>query len=638
MRDNTGVISMGLAPAARMPLRARLRLLADPALGVGSFLDHARAVSPAPSAPFLLAQRAGGPGAGGGGAAGDPGGGGEEGEEELERLSLDRLTELRDAYASWYHRAGVTKGDPVGVYAGEGVDAFLHFLALSSLGAIAALVNGRMRPEVAADYLGRVGVVGVVATADGLERLRASGALPKNLAFEKELDAFPRRRPARPTLPGLFPYRHGDDDLVMLCHTSGTTGPPKAVTFGHRQFFLGKRHRLLSFPDAASNRMLTALPQTHSAGISYLMTATLLGLPTLVMADSSGEAVHDAARWFRPTIVVAFPQTWAELATLDLSPSAVGDVHTWINTGDSAHEAHIKELIRHGRRPVRPAAVAGPVGIASRLGSGLGSRLSSGLGFGLGSGLGSRLGSRLATRLGSRYGDRPGSRFVDGLGSSEMGMALFRKVSEPEQQDYDRCVGTPVRVVERAVVLDDDGRILGPGRPGRLGVKTPTRTAGYWGDTGLTQKSSVSGYWLTGDIVYQDRDGRFFHVDRVPDVIHTARGPVYSLPMEEAVMTGCPEVADCAVVAVNAPEPGGMQAPFATVRLRPGANAPGDLLERLNTALRAKGLPALGGAVLATEPEHFPTGATGKVLKRSLREHFADVLIRPTPDTEENSP
>ncbi|MEV4949568.1 class I adenylate-forming enzyme family protein [Streptomyces sp. NPDC053755] len=622
MRDNTGVTSMGLAPAARMPLRARLRLLADPALGVGSFLDHARAVSPAPSAPFLLAQRAGGAG---GGAAGDPGPPGLRGEEddgEVERLSLDRLAEIRDAYASWYHQAGVRKGDPVGVYAGEGVDAFLHFLALSSLGAIAALVNGRMRPEVAADYLGRVGAVGVVATADGLDRLRASGALPKNLAFEKELDAFPRRRPARHALPGVFPYRHGDDDLVMLCHTSGTTGPPKAVTFGHRQFFLGKRHRLLSFPDAASNRLLTALPQTHSAGISYLMTATLLGLPTLVMADSSGEAVHEAARWFRPTMVVAFPQTWAELATLDLSPSALGDVHTWINTGDSAHEAHIKELIRHGRRPGRPAAVFRPGALGSRLRTGLASRLGSGLG----------------ARLGARTGDRPGSRFVDGLGSSEMGMALFRKVSEPEKQDYDRCVGTPVRVVRRAVVLDDDGRILGPGRPGRLGVKTPTRTAGYWGDTALTQKSSVSGYWLTGDIVYQDDDGRFFHVDRVPDVIHTVRGPVYSLPMEEAVMTGCPEVADCAVVAVNAPGPGGGQVPFATVRLRPGASTPGDLLERLNTALRAKGLTALGGAVLATEPEHFPTGATGKVLKRSLREHFADVLIRPERVAEENRP
>ncbi|WP_030078091.1 class I adenylate-forming enzyme family protein [Streptomyces baarnensis] len=572
MRENTGVISMGLAPAARMPLRARLRLLAEPTLGVGSFLDHARAVSPDPSAPFLLAQHAGGPE-----------------EDGLERLSLDRLTEIRDAYASWYHEAGVRKGDPVGVYAGEGIDAFLHFLALSSLGAIAALVNGRMKPAVAAEYLTRIGVYGLVGTAEGIDRLRESGGLPKTLAFEKDLRTFPRTRSARPSLPGVFPYRHGEDDLVMLCHTSGTTGPPKAVTFGHRQFFRGKRHRLVSFPDAGSNRMLSALPQTHSAGISYLMTATLLGLPTLVMADSSGEAVHDAAGWFRPTLVVAFPQTYAELARLDLSPSAVGNVHTWINTGDSAHEAHIKALIRHGRRP--------------------GGRSS-----------------------------RAGSRFIDGLGSSEMGMALFRKVSEPERQDYDRCVGRPVKVVERATVLDPDGRQLGPGRAGRLGVISPTRTPGYWGNTELTGKSSVSGFWLTGDIVYRDRRGRFFHLDRVPDVIETAEGPVYSLPMEEAILLGLPEVADCAVVAVDAPPPLGKQAPFATVLLKPGAKAPADLLATLNDVLHARGLTALSAAVLATEPEHFPTGATGKVLKRSLREHFADVLVRPSsPGTEESS-
>ncbi|MEU3058445.1 class I adenylate-forming enzyme family protein [Streptomyces griseus] len=583
MRENTGVISMGLAPAARMPLRARLRLLAEPTLGVGSFLDHARAVSPDPSAPFLLAQHAGGPE-----------------EDGLERLSLDRLTEIRDAYASWYHEAGVRKGDPVGVYAGEGIDAFLHFLALSSLGAIAALVNGRMKPAVAAEYLARIGVYGLVGTAGGIDRLRESGGLPKTLAFEKDLRSFPRTRSARPSLPGVFPYRHGEDDLVMLCHTSGTTGPPKAVTFGHRQFFRGKRHRLVSFPDAGSNRMLSALPQTHSAGISYLMTATLLGLPTLVMADSSGEAVHDAAGWFRPTLVVAFPQTYAELARLDLSPSAVGNVHTWINTGDSAHEAHIKALIRHGRRP------------------------------------GGRTG-RLPVGLPGGQGSRAGSRFIDGLGSSEMGMALFRKVSEPERQDYDRCVGRPVKVVERATVLDPDGRQLGPGRAGRLGVISPTRTPGYWGNTELTGKSSVSGFWLTGDIVYRDRRGRFFHLDRVPDVIETAEGPVYSLPMEEAILLGLPEVADCAVVAVDAPPPLGKQAPFATVLLKPGAKAPADLLGALNDVLRARGLTALSAAVLATEPEHFPTGATGKVLKRSLREHFADVLVRPSPGTEESS-
>ncbi|RKT55706.1 class I adenylate-forming enzyme family protein [Saccharothrix australiensis] len=554
-------IPSGFQPVAAMPWPARLRLLRDRRLGFGNFLDRARRVSPRRDEPFLFAQRR------------DAAGG-----EVVEPMSLDRLVAIRTAYAGWYHARGVRKGDPVGVYLGEGVEPFLHFLAISSLGAIPALVNGRMDPAVAADYLGRVGAVGVVADPAGLAALTGSGALPGTVGFRQPAAELPRDAGGAHVLPAVYPYPHGDDDPVMLCHTSGTTGPPKSAIFAHRQFFLGKRHRLWSFPPATRNRMLTALPQSHSAGISYLMTATLLGLPTLVMASSSGAAVHAAMRRFAPTIVVAFPQTYAELAAMDLDPAATAEVHSWINTGDAAHEAHIKALIRHGRRP-------------------------------------------------GRGGGTPGSRFIDGLGSSEMGMALFRKVSEPGRDDYDRCVGAPIGVVERAAVLDDDGRELGPGRPGRLGVRSPTRTPGYWNDSGLTTRSSFSGYWLTGDVVQRDAKGRFYHLDRVPDVIHTARGPVYSLPLEEAILAGCPDVVDCAVVAVRSPGPEGGHVPFATVKLRRGVAVPDDLPALLNAALRRRGLDEVRGAVAARDAADFPTGATGKVLKRALRERFADVLV-----------
>lgn len=541
---------------ASLPLAGRLQLLADRRLGVGNFLDRVRTVSSAPDEPFLFAQRA------------------PHGDVALERLSLRRLTEIRDECAAWYHAAGVRKGEPVGVCVSDDVEPFLQFLALSSLGAIAALVNGRMDPSVAGDYLRRIGAVGVVATRERLRALDGSGTLPDDLRFAAEVRTL--RQPGRGArLPDVFPYRHGDNDVVMLCHTSGTTGPPKAASFAHRQFFLGKRHRLLTFPAARENRMLSAMPQSHSAGISYLMTATLLGLPTLVMAQMSGAAVHLAMGQIRPTIVAGFPQTYAELAQLDLDPHAVSEVHTWINTGDSAHEAHIRALVRHGRR-----------------------------------------------------GRRPGSAFVDGLGSSEMGMALFRRVSTVESTLYGRCVGKPVRTVQRAAVLDDHGRELGPGRAGRLGVRTPTVTPGYWNDSALTAKSFLSGYWLTGDVVYHDRAGRFFHLDREPDVIHAEGGPVYSLPMEEAILACCPSVADCAVVAVAAPGLRHASMPFASVRLKPAVRAPADLLSTLNQVLGMRGQPRLAGAVVASTPADFPTGPTGKVLKRKLRERFVDVLDR----------
>ncbi|MFV2019996.1 class I adenylate-forming enzyme family protein [Micromonospora sp. LOL_023] len=564
MKSNDLLPRIVASPSARVPIPARIRLALDRDLGVGNFLELVRRYTRHTDRPFLYAQRPD---------AGRAAGGG-----PIESFSLDGLAQTRDAYASWYHSAGVRKGDPVAVYLDNGIDPFLHFLALSSLGAVAALVNGRMPTAVAAEYTARIGVVGVVATAERLAALRHHGPPPAWTAEHTEL---PTVRGSG-GLPPVYPYPHADDDPVMLCHTSGTTGPPKAATFGHRQFFLGKRQRLWNFPPASRNRLLSALPQSHSAGISYLMTATLLGLPTLVMADSSGPAVHQAMAAFQPTMVVAFPETYAELAEMSVDQSAAASIHTWINTGDSAHEAHIRALIRHGHRP-------------------------------------------------GRRGGRPGSRFIDGLGSSEMGMALFRKVSEPESSDYSRCVGTPISVVREAAVLDDAGRRLGPHQPGRLGVRTPTRTAGYWNDSGTTNRSSISGYWLTGDIVYQDERGRFYHVDRVPDVIHSSGGPIYSLPMEEAILVGCPQVADCAVVAVAAPTPKAGDVPFAAIKLMPGAAEPDDLLSTLNAALAARDLPALRAAAVAHDAADFPTGPTGKVLKRQLRQRLHDVLRQPVP-------
>ncbi|GAA3764988.1 class I adenylate-forming enzyme family protein [Salinactinospora qingdaonensis] len=544
---------------AATPLNVRLQLFADTQLGMGNFLDRVRDLHPAPQQPFLWADRPGGTA------------------ERVEPMSLQRLTEIRDAYASWYHQAGVRKGEPVGVYLDDGIDYFLHYLALSSLGAIPALVNGRMNPAIAVEYLARIGAVGAVASPTHLAALQAHGPAPEGTRFQVEHGQLPTTRTAQSPLPAMFPYPHDDADPVMLCHTSGTTGAPKAAIFGHRQFFLGKRSRLIEFPQADENRMLTALPQSHSAGISYLMTATLLGLPTFVMAQHSGAAVREVARSFEPTVVVAFPQTYVELAQLDLDGAGLDSVHTWFNTGDSAHEAHIRTLVAHGSRPT-----------------------------------------------GDGY--RRGSRFVDGLGSSEMGMALFRKVSEPESTDYGRCVGTPIDIVEEVVVLDEEGRPLGPGQPGRLGVRTPTVTPGYWNNSAQTVLSSFAGYWMTGDIVYQDHEGRVFHLDRVPDVINTVTGPVYSLPMEEVVL-GCPGVADCSIVAVRDPD-SEAQVPFAVVRLEPGSgDDSGDLLATLNGALAAKGLARLSGAVVAHDEQDFPVGPTGKVLKRRLRERFATALL-----------
>ncbi|BFV55475.1 hypothetical protein KCMC57_up05790 [Kitasatospora sp. CMC57] len=557
------------------PLAARQQLMTEPTLGAGNFLDHAIAVNPNRAVPFAYSHHTD-----------------HRGAVVLRGHSLLDLAALRDRYAKWYWANGVRPGEPVGVVVGEGLEPLLHFFALTALGAVPALINDAMRHDVMVRYLNHVGVVGIVA--DDPTRLAAAyredpRSRPRFIAMAAEIQAFDDG-PA--DLPEVYPYRHAAEDVVALIHSSGTTGTPKSTMLAHRQFWDGKQPRMVRFPAESYDRLMSLMPHTHAGGLSYFLTATLLGLPTVVMSDWRRVVVEPVMRAFQPTMVASFPRTFVELATGELPVEGAAKVHSWFNTGDSAHYGHIRRLVQLGERP---AGLIKPW---------------------------------LLPRQQETEPALPGSQFIDGLGSSEMGMALFGQVTTPESIRNDRCVGKPLEVVLKAAVLDEDGQELPNGTVGMLGVVTPSRTPGYWNNPKLTGTFELAGYWLTGDLARRDAEGRFYHLDRTVDVIDTVSGPVYSLPIEEVLLADCAElVQDCSVIGLPGAAGEG-QRPFAVVRLQSEAaqSTPEEVQEAANKALAATGLPGLAGVSIARTPEEFPVGPTGKVLKRELRTRFATIL------------
>ncbi|MFI8459911.1 class I adenylate-forming enzyme family protein [Kitasatospora sp. NPDC085464] len=557
------------------PLAARERLMTEPDLGAGNFLDHAVAANPHRSVPLVFTHRTD-----------------HRGEVVLRGHSLLDLVALRDRYAAWYHANGVRPGEPVAVVIGEGLEPLLHFLALTSLGAVPALVNDAMRHDVMVRYLDHVGVVGVVA--DDTTRLAAAyredpQRRPRFLALAAEVRAFDA---AAVALPAAHPYRHAAEDVVALIHSSGTTGTPKSTMLAHRAFWDGKQPRMVRFPAEPYDRLMSLMPHTHAGGLSYFLTAVLLGLPTVVMSDWRRAVVEPVMEAFRPTMVASFPRTFVELATGELPVRGAARVHSWFNTGDSAHHGHIRRLVTLGERPaglIRPWLLPHEKAEQPAL---------------------------------------PGSQFIDGLGSSEMGMALFGQVTTPESARDDRCVGKPLEVVRRAAVLDHDGTEVPDGAVGLLAVDAPSLTPGYWNDERLTASFELSGYWLTGDVARRDADGRYYHLDRTVDVIDTATGPVYSLPIEEVLLADCAGlVQDCSVVGVPAGSGPGQQ-PVAVVRLQADAAeaTAEEVRAAANAALADAGLAALAAVRIARTAEDFPLGPTGKVLKRELRTRHAALL------------
>ncbi|MGB3437637.1 MAG: class I adenylate-forming enzyme family protein [Actinophytocola sp.] len=526
-------------------LPRRLRLALTAGLGAGNFFWHAYRIAPAKARERALLHQ--------------------YDRRGMQGWSLNRLRSTVIRYAAAYSERGVGHGTRVGVYTSDGLAGLLHHIAITSLGGVTVLANPRMAVDVVAKFMASAAPDLVI----GDRELVFDGAGPRFGVPTVEVAGFDASARSTVTPPRHY---HLPDDMVLISHSSGTTGTPKPTTFTHGSFFAGKRRRLWTFPSRVDDRLLSALPQSHSAGLSYVSLALMLGLPTLMMDDNAGRSPAEAMNDFLPTTVIGFPISLAELRTQDLSDRAATTVRTWMGMGDASHERHIRPLVAVGDR---------------------------------------------------------GSTYVDGLGSSEMGMVLFKTAYTVHSTHYDRAIGKPVPAVREAVVLDEDGTRLPDGQAGRLGVHAPSVTPGYVDDPTLDERWRVGKYLLTGDVVRRDTDGTFYHLDRIQDVITTSTGPVHSLPLEEVVLLST-NAFDAAVFAVRDPASPGHDRPAAVVLLTEPDLPPAEvLLAECNRALAEKDLPRLSALVLARDRVGLPVGVTGKVLKRELRRTHRDLLTRP---------
>jgi 2-aminobenzoate-CoA ligase len=134
-----------------------------------------------------------------------------------------------------------------------------------------------------------------------------------------------------------------------------------------------------------------------------------------------------------------------------------------------------------------------------------------------------------------------GIRIIDGLGSTEM---LHVFIGSPEEDMRPGATGKPVPGYQ-ARIIDEAGRELPPGMPGRLAVRGPTGCR-YLGDN--RQAEYVQHRWnVTGDTYIKDADGYFRYQARSDDMIISA-GYNIAGPEVETVLLTHPAVAECGVV------------------------------------------------------------------------------------------
>ena len=143
---------------------------------------------------------------------------------------------------------------------------------------------------------------------------------------------------------------------------------------------------------------------------------------------------------------------------------------------------------------------------------------------------------------------------------------------------------------------------------------------GYWNEPEATA-AVLDDHWLhTGDVAVWDEHNYLLIVDRQKDVIISGGENISSLEIEK-VIAAHPAVYETAVVAV--PDDKWGEVPKAFIVLKPGVLKPGQTLTEAELQTHVRG--HLAGFKVPKSVEirnELPKGATGKILKRALRDPY----------------
>lgn len=221
-------------------------------------------------------------------------------------------------------------------------------------------------------------------------------------------------------------------------------------------------------------------------------------------------------------------------------------------------------------------------------------------------------GSPCPQRVLEHFGDR-GWRLVEGYGLTET--APVCTVADPDRiREKPASVGLPLRHLECRVIGSDDVD-LPVGEIGELVVRGPNVFKGYWGLVHESAQALAGGWFHTGDLASRDEDGYFTLVDRKKDMIITGGENVYPAEVERQLLLH-PDVAEVAVI--GEPDSKWGEAVMAIVVPKPATDP--NVEEIINWMRgRLAHFKCPRRIELVTE---LPRNATGKLLKRTLRERF----------------
>jgi acyl-CoA synthetase (AMP-forming)/AMP-acid ligase II len=225
-------------------------------------------------------------------------------------------------------------------------------------------------------------------------------------------------------------------------------------------------------------------------------------------------------------------------------------------------------------------------------------------------------GDKASAQLEREFTELTGFEIDEAYGMSETGLVT---VSPPSGVIKSGSVGQVIPAVSLSI-RNDRGEELPPGKQGRLWIKTPAVTAGYWGDVSATEAAFDDGWLDSGDVMRVDDDGYFFFCGRRKQIIVHDGSNICPQEVEGALLEH-PSVASAGVIGIHDLVHG--ENVRAYITLREGTERP-TTQELVRFARARVGYKAPEEVFVLDEMPHSATGKLDRgALKRMAERNLA---------------
>lgn len=484
-------------------------------------------------------------------------------EGDVREVTFEQLREMSSRFANVLSGAGVGPGDVVAALLPRTPELLVTILAAWRVGAAYQPLFTAFGPKAIEHRLKTAGTRFLVTNAVQREKLKEIPDLPP-VATVVSAGALPVgdidfNRALSEASEAFPPVMRTADDLMLMMSTSGTTGLPKGVPVPLRALLAFEAYMRLGIGLQAEDVFWNIADPGWAYGLYYGAIGPLLIGHATTFVESSFNADN-------------LCQTVERLGVTSLAGSPTAFRLLMASGTEKADGIRGKlRVVSSAGEPLNPEVIRW-------------------------------FESVLAVPIHDHYGQ------------TELGMVVnnHHGLEHPVRPG---SAGFPMPGY-RVVVLDDEGRELGPNQPGVLSIDVEASPLLWFKGYHLQDTPALSGgYYRTGDTVEIEPDGSFSFIGRSDDVITSSGYRIGPFDVESALLEH-PAVVESAVIGV--PDPERTEIVKAFVVLAQGQEGTPELAEELRLHVRAR-LSAHAYPRAVEFVAELPKTSSGKLQRFLLR-------------------